>query len=58
MKTVQNIDNSTLEAYALNKLEREQTEQISKLLAVNLELGEALEEVYIKLEERGYTPVL
>ncbi len=47
------IEHETLERYALDKLDKQQTDVINTLLGVNLELGEALEMIYIKLEKRG-----
>ena len=44
------IDSGLLEQYAKHELNGEQTVEIEELLQTNLELGEALEKIYLRLE--------
>lgn len=47
------IESGLLEKYAKHELSGEQTVEIEELLQTNLELGEALEKIYIRLEGNG-----
>lgn len=47
------IESGILEKYAKHQLSCEQTAEIEELLQNNLELGEALEKIYIQLEGNG-----
>lgn len=51
------LDNSLLECYALGELDLQQTADIDYLISTSLELGEALERTYIRLEQQGQVPV-
>lgn len=46
------IESGLLEQYALDELDLQQTAHIQKILANSLELGEALEHIYVKLEQQ------
>lgn len=47
------IESGLLEQYAKHELSGEQALEIEELLQTNLELGEALEQIYIRLENNG-----
>ncbi len=47
------IESGLLEKYAKHELNGEQAVEIEELLQTNLELGEALEQIYIRLENNG-----
>lgn len=47
------IESGLLERYAKQELSGEQALEIEELLQTNLELGEALEQIYIRLENNG-----
>lgn len=49
------IESGLLEQYAKHELSGEQAAEIEELLQTNLELGEALEQIYIRLENNEDT---
>jgi len=49
------IESGLLERYAKHELSGEQALEIEELLQTSLELGEALEQIYIRLENSGDT---
>ncbi len=48
------IESGLLEQYAKHQLDSEQTVEIEELLQTNLELGEALEKIYLRLESNEH----
>ncbi len=47
------IESGLLEQYAKHQLDCKQTVEIEELLQTSLELGEALEKIYIRLEDNN-----
>lgn len=48
------IESGLLEQYAKHQLDCVQTAEIEQLLQTNLELGEALEKIYLRLEGNAH----